>query len=245
MRKLLAVILMALMLCFSPALTVKAALSSSHQALADATFALYGQLTQDGQTERHFLCTAETYDWTKEDGYKLITAGHCVTGDDLPENLVFFVAETADPNPELMPVTVLKAENDNFFDFAVLSLKTDKVYPLVHLAPEGRPLSEPESIVVNVNFSMGLTKEIVLGRVASGIIPNKGAENDCDVCMGRFMVNIDNGPGASGSAIVDDGSQEVIGLTEAGSSRLPGIVICISINSFWIWQHSPETLPKQ
>ncbi len=216
-------------------------LSSSHQALSRATFAFYGQLDQ----ERHFLCTAEAYEWSKEDGYKLITAGHCVTGEGLPDGLKFYVAEDASTNPDLMPVTVLKSENSDAFDFAILSLKTDRIYPIMHLVPQGRQLSELESLVVNVNFSLGLVKEIVFGRVASEIIPNEGAEGDCKVCKGRFMVNIDNGPGASGSAIVDEGSKEVIGLTEAGSSRLSGITICIPISKFWEWQNRHETLPRQ
>jgi Trypsin-like peptidase domain len=239
MKKILATLVMGLMLLLSPAPALKAEISNFHQALSAATFALYGQENDI----RHFLCTAETYEWDPTNGYKLITAGHCVVGDGLPTDLKFYVAETADPNPVLMPVDVVKAENSDKYDFAILSLKTDRVYPIMHLAPQGRSLSEPESIIVNVNFSEGITKEIILGRVASGIISNKGAEGDCTMCQGRFLANLSDGPGASGSAIVDEGSHEVIGLTEGGFGSLPGITIAIPISLFWQWQNDHKTLP--
>ena len=239
MKKAILAVLLALVLSLSPTISTKAALSYQHQVLSDATFALYGQLGD----VRHFLCTAETYDWTKEDGYKLITAGHCVTGEDLPDGLQFFVAETADPKPFLMPVTVLKAQLSDKYDFAILQLKTDRTYPVLSLAPKGSSLSELETPVANVNFSEGITKEVVTGRVASGIIPNNGAEGDCSLCQGRFLVNIDNGPGASGSAIVDENTHQVIGLTEGGFHSLSGIAIVIPISLFWERQGQHETLP--
>lgn len=213
---------MALMLCLTPA-----PISSQnkpvgpqqdyHRLLYDATFALYGQKDGDnGDFVRHFLCTATAVEKTA-DGYDLLTAGHCVTGEDLPPDLHFYVTENIVANPVLQTVTVDKAENSDKYDFALLHLKTARIYPVISVSKNAP--SAIGSMIYNVNFSEGWAKQEGTGFVSSNVMTVSGAEGDCDICQGRFMVQVLAGPGASGSAIVDETTHQIIGLLEGGDSR--------------------------
>src|SRR5258708_36009839 len=87
-------------------------MSKSHQRVYDASLALYGELGEVG----HFLCTTTVID--KAAGqYLLLTAGHCITGEGLPDGIKFYVSEQIVDQPiignkNLQPVEVLRAEND-------------------------------------------------------------------------------------------------------------------------------------
>jgi hypothetical protein len=192
----------------------KAKMSAAHKHTSDASLALYATLpgTNGEKDVTHFLCTTTVIDKTN-DTYKLLTAGHCVTGDGLPENLKFFVTEDIADNPVLQPVTVVRAENGSKYDFAILELKSAKEYPVVKVAVR---VPEVEDKVYDVNFSLGIGKQVALGVVATDVLPTEGSEKDCDICKGRYMVHIFAAGGASGSAIVDEKTNEIVGVGEFG-----------------------------
>jgi len=242
-RKFLAAIA-ALCLSLTPTTTFAAQetdrlkMSVAHQRVYDASFALYGELGQVG----HFLCTATAV--AKRPGeYLLLTAGHCVIGDDLPSDLKFYVSEQIvdQPvvgNPALMPVEVLKAENDDKYDFALLDFASNKDYPVIPLSSK---VPEVEDKVYTVNYSLGVAKQIALGEVATGIIGNEGSEGDCSICKGRYLVHLFAGPGASGSAIIDEKTNTVVGVGEFG---FPGQTLglgCETITSFREWLNAPDS----
>ena len=188
------------------------------QEVMNSTFALYGQLGD----ERHFMCSATAFEKTPT-GYHLITAGHCVTGD-VPDGLKFFVAENIDSDLALQTVTVVKADFGRKYDFAVLNLNTTRSYKVVPIDDSQFPgIGEK---VWNVNFSEGLTKQMSLGVVASGKMNDDAAEGQCGLCHGRYLVQLFDGPGASGSAVID-GDGKIVGLVEGGfpGKTLGAIVI--------------------
>jgi Trypsin-like peptidase domain len=188
-----------------------------------STFALYGSWNNNTR----FMCTATPYEATPT-GYHLITAGHCVKGG-LPPNLKFYVAEDINANLALQTVTVLKAENNDKYDFAILNLNTPRDYAIVPINDGKFP--EVGSEVVNVNFALGLTKQLGTGTVASKQMNESADNGECGLCKNRYIVHINGGPGASGSAVIDTSSGEIVGLVEAEyqGEQLGMIVIPMSI----------------
>lgn len=193
--------------------TNRTKMSKEHQRAYDASLALYGE---KGDVA-HFLCTT-TVIAKRPGAYLLLTAGHCVTGKDLPQDLKFYVSEQIVDQPvignaNLQPVSVLKAENSDKYDFALLELDSQKEYSVIPLAdPDKAPQVEDKVYVVN--FSLGVAKQVALGVVASDVIPNQGSEGDCAPCKGRYLVHLFGAPGASGSAVIDEKTHEIVGVVE-------------------------------
>ncbi len=194
-------------------------MSKSHQNAYDAALALYG--TSGDVT--HFLCSTTVVDERKtmnssgKHEYLLLTAGHCITGDGLPDDLVFGVRDQIaedSSKPDLQPVSVIKAENDAKYDFAILYFSTAKQYPVIQIDFDTVPSIEDK--VYDVNFSLGIAKQVALGVVATNIIDTQTSDGTCDICKGRYMVHLFAGPGASGSAIISEKTNKVVGVGEFG-----------------------------
>src|SRR6267378_5116469 len=129
MKKILSLVLAAMLSICTPAFAGQEAdrtkMSREHQKAYDAALALY---VTDGDVT-HFLCSTTvvaklaTANNSGKNAYLLLTAGHCVTGDGLPEGLVFGVREQIaedSSKPELQKVDVIRAQNDAKYDFAIL-----------------------------------------------------------------------------------------------------------------------------
>jgi len=245
MKKLYAVILSLFLSCspiFAKQDIDKTKMSQAHQKAYDAALALYG--TSGDIT--HFLCSTTvvakrvTMNRGSENEYLLLTAGHCITGDGLPDDLVFGVLdkiEEESPKPSLQPVHVVRVENSDKYDFAVLMLETNKEYPVIPIDLENIPKIEDK--VYNINYSEGLVKQVSLGSVSSEVMTNKTASGQCNPCIGRYMVQLFDGPGSSGSAIIDEKSNKVVGIVELGFRGTLGTAAETMV-SFKEWLNTPE-----
>src|SRR5205807_2284135 len=100
-----------------------------------------------------------------EGGYELLSAGHCTPANvqELPPDMSFKVAD--DLHGPLMPVTLVAARMDEPVDWAIYYLKTDKKYPVVPLGDER--LVRINEKTIDVNYSLGLAKEVSMGVVSS------------------------------------------------------------------------------
>jgi Trypsin-like peptidase domain len=247
MKNILSLVLTLLLSCM-PALAAqevdKDKMSKDHQKAYDAALALYG--TSGNVT--HFLCSTTVVAERPSDEvkgqheYLLLTAGHCVTGGGLPEDLTFGVNEQIveeNSHPVLQSVEVVRAQNDDKYDFAVLFLRSSKVYPKIELDVTYEPSIEDK--VYNVNFSLGLIKQVSVGEVASKVFENKTAAGDCTPCVGRFMVHLFDGPGSSGSAIINEKTHKIIGIVELGFPSQTVGVAAETMSSFLKWIESPIT----
>lgn len=221
-------------------------MSKQHQRVYDASLALYGTLGP----VTHFLCTstvvAERESARRSDGpnakheYLLLTAGHCVTGGDLPEGLTFSVADHIVPEADAAdrtPVEVRKAEYDAKYDFAILYMASEKEYPVIETEVRQPDLEEK---VYTVNYSMGIGKQVSLGEVASGPLPNSP---DCNDCEGKYIVHMFAGPGASGAAVVSETSGKIVGVGEFGFEGEAIGLGCESTLSLQRWLMTPTPAP--
>jgi len=164
--------------------------------------------------EAHMVCTAAPYMKTA-DGYRLITAGHCV--QEIPAEAKFFVEDDIDG--PLTPVVVVKAVLDGSMDFAIFDLKTDKVYALPVFDESPLRIGDP---VVSVHFARGVTKQLSYGRVSSGELMNSG--KCLDFCGGDFLVQMVEGPGSSGALVVSERTHRAIGIVVASGGDLGAVI---------------------
>ena len=173
-----------------------------------STLALYG--TKSGVTK--FLCTAEPFERISG-GYHLMSAGHCV--QMVPADVQFSVADNI--GGKRTPVTVLKAYMGEGIDFSEFELKTKEQYSIFVLGNEHA--SHVGDQTINVNFSVGIAKQISYGHIASASIPASDACTGGTIdCTGDFMVQEFDAGGASGSAVVSEKTHQVIGLVTWGVS---------------------------
>jgi Trypsin-like peptidase domain len=154
-----------------------------------------------------FTCTATVIDSDGRGNYVGLTAGHCFEWEHEKE---YYVSEAIADKPVVHHITLKKFENDDRYDFAVFTFSSLNQYPVIEVDFEN-PTPKVGTKVSNVNFSLGLVKQTISGEVVSDII-NQPIPRMKEL-KGRFLVSLGLGPGASGSAIVDE-SGKIIGLVE-------------------------------
>lgn len=172
--------------------------------IANATFALYASSASAGVSSR-FICTAEAI--SKVDGgYVLLTAGHCTPANpEIPGDAQYAVA--TDIGGTLMPVTIVKAVMTEPLDFALLYLPTKKSFNVDGMESVSKVRIGDK--VTDVNFALGLAKQYSHGQVGSALIHDTDPEVN-----GDFLVQMDGGPGSSGSGVLHDG--KLIGIVIYG-----------------------------
>jgi len=216
MQNKIAATLLSAVMFFAPVLSYgaqevdKTKMSKAHRKAYDAALALY---IDEGDGPR-FTCST-TVVGKNGGAYALLTAGHCIAGDGQADGAKFYVTEEIVDKPVLQPVTVVRNENDDKYDFAILELDTAKDYPVMSI--ENR-IPDVEDKVYTVNYSLGLAKQVALGEVASAPITKGAADGRaCDnSCVGRYLVHLFNGPGSSGASVIDEKTNTIVGVVELG-----------------------------
>ena len=169
----------------------------------NATFALYLQRIVAPVHAQAFACSA-TAILKGKDGYFLLSAGHCVSGE--PSDVTFAVAEQI--GGPLYPVTPISARLSGVEDYSLFYLKTAKLYPVIELGDEVSEHIGDE--IINPNFTEGLVKQLAYGHIASGAISDDTA--NCVGCAGYIILHETAGPGASGSAVISGRTHKIIGI---------------------------------
>lgn len=159
---------------------------------------------------RQFTCTATVIARESEDTYVGLSAGHCV---DWSAEKDYYVSTTVEKEPVLHSVNIIKAENDDRYDFMIFEFRSMKELPVIAVSMKGH-VPALGTKVLNINFAMGVGKHFSRGEVTSEPLDSEvfGAKE-------RFMANIEGAPGASGSSVVDLNTHEIIGLCEFGFNR--------------------------
>lgn len=187
---------------------LNAGINKNHQKALDATFVLYGH-SDKREVDHHALCTAFAYKKIS-DGYLLMTAGHCFS-DDAPSDATYLVASgQIMPEPKnLESVEILNHIDDDKMDVAELHLKTTKEYSVLEL--DNVP-TQIDDKVFYVGYPVMVSQVVYTGRVGSNAIENN--PHECDICIGRILIQSGGGPGASGSPVISEKTGKVIGILE-------------------------------
>lgn len=191
---------------------------------------LYTQ-SEDGSFRMH--CTVTAYQKV-QDGYLFVTAAHCVGDDRVGEKL------SADPSDESFYITFdLKGEKLFYEaktrlvgyqhvgdDFAVFEVDTKDKFSTVEIGDETTLHDGAE--IINVAGPLGLGLQTFRGTISSLYIdrpvidPRQGIN-----WKGAMFLQIQSGPGSSGSALVSVEQGKIVGLLvgTVGQGNTVGIPI--------------------
>jgi hypothetical protein len=191
----------------------------------DATFALFASSVDAGVEDR-FICTVTAVKKVKG-GYMLLGAGHCTPAnvENLPPDMTFDVSQQL--GGKLEPVVLVAAQMQEPLDYSIFYFPTKEKFPVIKMGDER--LARIGDKTVDVNFSLGTTKEVSPGIVVSNVI----RDTVQDGTQGFFEVQMFGSHGASGSSVIDlkgDSGKEVIGIVIAGfdGATVPELIEPIS-----------------
>lgn len=224
--RLIRVGVLAAALCLATIACGKEAQPTVQETVSKATVALYvgKQVCKWNPSESFFgteytwgcefkskaICTA-TVIRHQGDVNLALTAGHCID-QELRKSNMYYVSDLIENEPVLRHAKVLKAENDDRYDYALISFTSGKDYPAVPLNDPTDGSPEIGTQLLNVNFSYGLGKQIVQGVVTSGVL-------DIEELKKRYLTTLQTGPGSSGSAVIDAKTGKIVGVLELGFPR--------------------------
>jgi Trypsin-like peptidase domain len=182
-----------------------------HKKVWDATFAMYGHNSQGGGYE----CTLTSFKKVTG-GYLLITAGHCTPANkEVPQDAEFSIADRIDG--KLQPIQMIHGVLNVPLDYAVFFWKTGRRVPVISFGDERK--ERVGNKTVNMNFSLGVTKQMSGGVIQSQMITidtfQLGPLNSMKV-GGLFLDSEFATHGASGSAVVSEKTHKIIGLLVSG-----------------------------
>jgi len=178
--------------------------------------------------ESHFVCTSTVI--SEDDGtYFGLTAGHCFDYDRMDQGYKYYISDGVNEHPVLREIHILKFESNDQYDYGVFTFDSTRIYPTIKASHGSIPTLGTK--LLNVNFSLGVVKEVVEGPVVSNQISEVESIRAPHLRR-RYMVQLPIGPGASGSAVVDEDSHEIVGLVEASfpSTQMAAVVMPVGSN---------------
>lgn len=198
------------------------------QHVYNAVTLLYNQDEQGGM---HMRCTATAYRKTKA-GYRFVSASHCVSGntDEEQSETHFFVTPDANGKAKVfIPATLIKAgDRDAGDDFAIFEITTSESFEVVPLGNDVTAVGTP---VVDVASPLGLGKQYFEGYVSAPKLDRPPLDAGLVKWRNVMLVEIGSGPGSSGSAIVAEDQQAIVGFLVGGFSANIG-AICVPVSQF-------------
>ena len=209
---------------------IKKAPPSFQDVLSKATLAVYeGHVvcTPDScDLKSSFICTATVVGGDSLFEYTGLTAGHCFEDQQDP-GLHYYVSETVNQKPVLRKIEIVKSDNSSRYDYGLFTFSSSRDYPAIPVDVSSIP--QIGTKILNANFSLGVTKEIVEGVVVSGIVGESAHETDL---RRRYFAQIVFGPGASGSPIVDEQTHKIIGIVEAmfPGTQMAAVIMPVGTN---------------
>ena len=186
----------------------------------NAVVVLYGQM--DDSSIRMF-CTGTIFE-RNDNKYRIVTAAHCVSDDDLVRGKTaaipvrwFITFENPNDHGFLEVQLVGAGYQSNGDDLAVIELETDKDLPVIPIADSDPVLGED---FVNIASPMGLGKQLFYGQISKERLELPIISGTIN-WRNNVLVQTQSGPGSSGSSIVSRCSGKIIGIL-VGSIAYPG-----------------------
>lgn len=227
MRRILPLILATLALSALLAAAPPDTLSSR---LRQAVALLY---SQDESGSLQMRCTATAFE--KHGGtYLFASAAHCV-GSDRSER-------AADPSTTPFYITFDDAGEKTFFraqakmvgyqhkgdDFATFEVASKQTWPTIPLGDEKKVDVEDRAsaALLNVAAPLGLGKQMFRGFVSNVFLDRPIIQDDIN-WSGTMLLQISSGPGSSGSALVSEAQEAIVGFLvgTVGGSNVIGIPV--------------------
>lgn len=207
--------------------------------------ALFYAQTEDGTFKQ--LCTATAFERSGKT-YKFVTAAHCVAEDNVLHERVEVVRvrflTTFDEEGEkgIVPAKLLAVGyQHNGDDLAVFEAQLKKEIPVIPLAAKNAIRGEH---IVNVASPLGLGKQLFRGYVSSSKLDRPMISERAGINWdGAMLLDINVGPGSSGSAIVSPKQGGIVGILVGtiGSRSSSFNVVAIPIEQFHKFWNAAKT----
>jgi hypothetical protein len=228
--------LLALLLALSLSLPTLAQPAPVNQALASRAVRSVALLySQDSSGTMRMHCTVTAYD-KSDGGYKFATAAHCMGDDDKAhqkvvdtDDIPFYVTFDERGDKTFYPATVkavgYQSRGD---DLAVVHVQTKADWPTIPLGDEGKvDVEKPETTaIINVASPLGLGKQMFRGHISSVYLDRPIIQGDIN-WKGTMLLSIQVGPGSSGSAVISEDQEAIVGILVGtiGGSNVIGIPV--------------------
>lgn len=208
--------------------------------LYPATVLLY---SQNDEGTMHMVCTATAIEKTPK-GYTFATASHCVSEDDHDkkkaeiEKTFFFVTSEEGKTKEFLRAEVTAAGYmHDGYDFALLSVETDKTFPVVAIGEDST--SHSGDSVVTIAAPLGLAKQTLRGAVSCPKVPRPVVEDDINWTEAMILQVPGEDSGSSGSSVVCLRQRAICGFYVGRvNSKAGGQQIAIPVSKFKAWRES-------
>ncbi len=172
---------------------------------------LYAQTEDGGQ---RMYCTATAFEKVA-DGYLFATAAHCVANDDTQHERVqvdkaplYITFDEAGEKKFKRATLIAAGYQHRGDDFAILHVKTDEVWAVTPLGDEAKEDAGAE--IVNVASPQGLGRQVFHGWITMLKIDRPIRQSDIN-WTNAMLLQVESGPGSSGSAIVSVVQGAIIG----------------------------------
>jgi S1-C subfamily serine protease len=194
-----------------------------------STALLYSQNDDGGMRMR---CTATAFEKSKT-GYLFVSAAHCVATDDTQHERVevertrFYITYDESGDKKFYPAKiVMVGYQHRGEDFSIFDVKTEEVWETTPLGDEGKEVVG--SPLINVASPGGFGKQVFHGWVSSLFIDRPIVEGDIN-WTGTMFLQIESGPGSSGSALISVGQRAIVAFLVGHAS---GNVIAMPVSRF-------------
>lgn len=186
---------------------------------------LYAQGADGGMQMR---CTATAYRrLDKGSGYRLASASHCVSGDTETEqkNAKYFITADSNGPKTFMPASLVMAgDKSRGDDFSIFEIRADVQLDVTPLGDSDKVLVG--EAVISVASPLGLGKQFFSGNVSCVLVDRPPLDAGDVQWRNIMLVDISAGPGSSGSAIVSEDQQAIIGfLVGSFNANIGSIVL--------------------
>lgn len=198
------------------------------QSVYNSVVLLYTQ-SEDGGMK--MLCTATAYKKTAA-GYRLVSAAHCVAGDnDVQQKAAkYFVTTDSNGSKTFISAKLIQAGDKNVGDdFSIFEISNAVQLSVTPLGDsDSLVLGEP---VIDVSSPLGFGKIYFQGYVGMILLDRPPLDAGEVSWTDVMLVEIGGGPGSSGSAIVSESQHAIIGFL-VGSTGAPIGVIALPVSKF-------------
>lgn len=221
--------LLSLILCLSAAFPIRAADEALVARVSKAVVLLYSQDASGGMVMH---CAGTAFEKTPT-GYLIVSAAHCIGNDDTAKehtatgvNIPFFV--TFDETAAVKRFHPAKVKWVGYQhrgeDFAVLAVTTSEVWETIPLGDE-KSLKDGAKIIT-IASPLGLGKQVFEGSITSLYIDRPIVQGDIN-WRGSMFLDINVGGGSSGSALISEKQEAIVGFLvgTAGGSNVVGIPV--------------------
>jgi len=237
MRKAIAVLVLAVSLLLTPSVYAQTR-AQFVQKVYNSVALLYGQ-TEDGGMK--MKCTATAYRKLDKGGYRFASASHCVDGDSDTKQKQgkYFVTFDDEGAKTFIPATLVEAGDRNVGDdFSIFEVKTDLAVSVTPIGDSDKIVTGDE--VINVSSPLGLGKQYFQGYVSNALLDRPPLDAEEVQWTNIMMVYIGGGPGSSGSAVVSEKQQAIIGFVVGHFNSGNIGMICVPASKFLAFEKAVD-----